>query len=408
MAIFYTDSGSFNRLEVSGSLIVSGSGSAIISVSGSTGGLLQVSDLTAGANIFQITSASIDIFKIDQSKNVLVSGSLIVTGSITGSLLGTASFATSASFIPVGAASINVSAGTTSNNVSQLIFSNANNLTFGLNSNTVTVSYKMPINSYFEHIPVMQGTSTSGFGASVNIVQAFVLPYDISISYIRAPLSFAYTTTTLGSTANTSGLYNQSNTFYANIYSLGTGANSKSLQQVAQGSVSMLFQISATEGANSNAQTVQYAFSYFTEGVTSATGTFTTTIASSVFNFSSTIFLSNIGATGLRGIDIPFATSLPAGQYWIAFQKSSNTATSGFLSGTISNGLSLSTPFVMVTQSPTINLFGYGTGVSGTAMNQLGLGQYTTNAVTSNSIGLSQLSTIANFPRIPFQFIRLA
>jgi hypothetical protein len=90
MPIFYTNTGSLNRLEVSGSGLVSGSlsvqgsGSAIFSVSGSAGSLLSMSDLTAGANVFQLTSASIDIVRIDQSKNVQISGSLIITGSIIG------------------------------------------------------------------------------------------------------------------------------------------------------------------------------------------------------------------------------------------------------------------------------------------------------------------------------------
>ena len=78
MAVFYSDTGSFLELEVSGS------GNGIFTISGSGGGLLSVSDLTAGANLFQITSASIDIFKIDQSKNIWISGSVIVTGSIIG------------------------------------------------------------------------------------------------------------------------------------------------------------------------------------------------------------------------------------------------------------------------------------------------------------------------------------
>lgn len=135
MPIFYTDTGSFNRLEVSGSTIISGStrpltvigsgstvmsvsgsggslfsvteiagstlfaisgssggifevndttGSTVFTISGSLGGLFSISDITGSANIFQITSASVDIFEIDQSKNVFISGSLIVTGSIIG------------------------------------------------------------------------------------------------------------------------------------------------------------------------------------------------------------------------------------------------------------------------------------------------------------------------------------
>jgi hypothetical protein len=98
MPIFYTDTGSLSRLEVSGSVLISGSGKSILSISGSSGGLLEVSDLTAGANVFQITSASIDIFTIHSNKKVVITGSLIATEGITGSLSGTSSFALTASF----------------------------------------------------------------------------------------------------------------------------------------------------------------------------------------------------------------------------------------------------------------------------------------------------------------------
>lgn len=380
MAIFYTDSGSFNRLEVSGSLVVSGSGSAIISVSGSTGGLLQVSDLTAGANVFQITSASIDIFKINQSKQVQISGSLIVTGSIIGNV------------------QINASAGTTSNNVSQLIFSNTNNHSFGLNSNTITVSYQMPINSYFEHIPAIVSTNISAFATGVNLVQPFVLPYDISISYIRVPINFSFTSTTFASTGNTSIVYNQSNTFFANIYTAGTGASSKSIQQLAQGSVSLLYQASATEGANSNAQTNNFVFSYFTEGVTSATAATTITApASSVFNFTTNV-LSNV--SGIRMIDIPFATSLAAGAYWIAFQRSSATATTGLAAMT---NVTLNNQYGFVSQA-NISVF------NSTLQLQVGAGVWaaTNQGGTTNSIAFSGISATTSNPRTPFQFIRQA
>ena len=82
-------------LRVTGSASILGSGSRIFTISGSTGGLLEIGD--GGANdVFSISSGSVEIFRIDNTKAVSISGSLIVTGSITGSLLGTASYATQA------------------------------------------------------------------------------------------------------------------------------------------------------------------------------------------------------------------------------------------------------------------------------------------------------------------------
>ena len=110
MAIFYTDTASFNSLSVTGSTVMSassnattlqliGSGSAIFSVSGSNGGIFAITDvISSNANLFSVSTGSIDIFTVDSFKRVNISGSLTVTGSITGSLQGTASFATTASF----------------------------------------------------------------------------------------------------------------------------------------------------------------------------------------------------------------------------------------------------------------------------------------------------------------------
>jgi hypothetical protein len=64
-------------------LTVNGSGSKIFVVSGSSGGLLEIGDISGtDTDLYVIESASIQIFKIDNDKNVSISGSLKVTGSI--------------------------------------------------------------------------------------------------------------------------------------------------------------------------------------------------------------------------------------------------------------------------------------------------------------------------------------
>jgi hypothetical protein len=110
MPIFYTDTASFNSLSVTGSTVMSassnatvlqviGSGSAIFSVSGSGGGIFAITDITSSnINLFSVSTGSTDIFTVDSLKKVSISGSLVVTGSITGSLQGTASFSTTSSF----------------------------------------------------------------------------------------------------------------------------------------------------------------------------------------------------------------------------------------------------------------------------------------------------------------------
>lgn len=93
-------------LQVTGSTSIIGSGSRIFVVSGSTGGLLEVGD-SGPSDVFSISSGSTEIFRIDNNKIVAISGSLVVTGSITGSLLGTASYVTASSvFGPFGSNSV--------------------------------------------------------------------------------------------------------------------------------------------------------------------------------------------------------------------------------------------------------------------------------------------------------------
>ena len=98
MAIFYTDSGSLRDLTVSGSTVMSASrgialqvkssGSTIFSVSGSGGEIFNISDIGSSTSLFTVASGSTTILNIDNTKNVSISGSLVVTGStsISGSL----------------------------------------------------------------------------------------------------------------------------------------------------------------------------------------------------------------------------------------------------------------------------------------------------------------------------------
>lgn len=102
MPTFFTDSASFNNVQVTGSTLLSGSGvvlrvvgsgSTIFSISGSSGEIFSISDSGSSTNVFSVSSGSTTILQVDSSKNVSISGSLIITGSVTSSLLGTASYA---------------------------------------------------------------------------------------------------------------------------------------------------------------------------------------------------------------------------------------------------------------------------------------------------------------------------
>jgi hypothetical protein len=95
-----------NNTTISGSLTVSASSGIPLQIKGGTGTLLSVSSSTSeifkisdtfSPNLFTVSTGSIAVFNIDNTNRVVISGSLIATQGITGSLQGTSSFATTAS-----------------------------------------------------------------------------------------------------------------------------------------------------------------------------------------------------------------------------------------------------------------------------------------------------------------------
>lgn len=187
MSVFFSETGSLNKLTVSGSLAVSGSGSGVFSISGNQDPAIQVFDLASGDNIFQITSASLDLFKIDPNGNAHISGSLVVTGSINKS------------------ANMNISADVTSNNVSQLVFSNANGISFGLNGSTLTAGVNTdPIieatfpyfNPYDAYIQIL------GTWGNASLFMQPMQAHNIQLDRIAIPMYISATT----QTASTMGL----------------------------------------------------------------------------------------------------------------------------------------------------------------------------------------------------------
>ena len=144
MSIFYTDTGSLGRLEVSGSLQVSGSGNSILSVSGSGGILLNISDLSSTSDLFTVSSASVDVLSIGQSRNVTISGSLIVDiGNIPGVFSPAGFTGTKNGFLEVYAQNLSsgVSASTDFAAYSNTGTETSNFIDMGINSSNIAAGY---------------------------------------------------------------------------------------------------------------------------------------------------------------------------------------------------------------------------------------------------------------------------
>jgi hypothetical protein len=152
-SLILSGSGIIPALRVTGSTVLRGSGSALFTIIGNDGQLFEVTD-DSSSDLFTLTSASIDVFKVNNRREVNISGSLKITGSshiignqeISGSLLMSSSNNNSPVIISGSTDSffelevVNFSAG---NNASSDIVVSSNNTTdsgnyidLGINSTT--------------------------------------------------------------------------------------------------------------------------------------------------------------------------------------------------------------------------------------------------------------------------------
>lgn len=272
-------------------------------------------------------------------------------------------------------------------------------------SATVSIYEPNSYKSYFEYIPVFNASSSFTLGGSSIFVQPFILPYDVSVSYMRFPTLFAFGSSTTGTTANSNWTLRQTDTVWVNIYSLGVGASSRSLQYINQASATIVLQVAGSIGAASNNQTVSHNITYPAEGAANNNFATNYNVNSGSINFSTTHLTA---FNSVRMLDIPYATTLGAGTYWMGIARSSATATTG--GAAVMTALTMRHSMLGVTQiSANPNLLG-GNTTAGSNAWQLGHGYWTTNTngKTSSSMALSHVSTFANLQKVPFQFIRQA
>jgi len=231
----------------------------------------------------------------------------------------------------------------------------------------------------------------------------------MSISYIRVPMSVGFANSGSATTANRTWSVAMQDTYWANFYSLGVGANSRSLQYVTGSSVGVTFSVVYQIGAASNNQSCSYSASIPQEG---ATTQYTTSfgVNSASFTFNTTI-LSN-SFVGNKWLDIPFAASLSAGAWWIALARSSTTGTSsaGAAWAQLTNITTRASLYGASQVNVPILPWGVNTSASTGAAWQQGLGAWTTNTngATTASMALSQIFSVANQPVFPINLVRQA
>lgn len=176
---------------------------------------------------------------------------------------------------PIG---INLSAGTTSNNLASVVFSNSNGINFGLNGSTVTASQTASTLSRFEY-PEGLFTALSSIGQGSLSINHMYIPFYVSGS--AAKIGGQMTVSTSSAAATGSANFS----LWMGIYTL----NGSNLSLASSGSALNAFSWQAASSATSNLT----------------------------------------GVTGMRQMTVPMNVNITPGEYWMgAVISSATTATS--------------------------------------------------------------------------------
>jgi len=245
----------------------------------------------------------------------------------------------SLSVAPPGAANINISAGTTSNNLTALTFSNSNGVSFGLNGSTLTGS----IATSLTNIRVSAGT-TSNLLSAITFSNSNGISFGLDASTLTASVATSLTNINVsaGTTSN-----NLSAVVFSNSNNISFGLSGSTVTgtvTVASTQASISFSAGTTSNNSSgftlsNSNNVSFGLN---AGVFTATATVastqasirisagTTSVLSSGFTFSD----SNNVSFGINNGTITGSASFNQSNQTLGLYMSSNT-TSSVSSGTV-------------------------------------------------------------------------
>jgi hypothetical protein len=256
---------------------------------------------------------------------------------------------------------------------------------------------------------------------SSHYVFPFVVPQAVSASYIRMPISaniysneWVYTwNSTIATGTTVSSSFTDWNTFNAVIFTQNIGASSRSLALIASGSAgwTLAFVAAAPNwGKAGRSYSISQSITFPSEGANTANTTYSystgysaNSSSGSVFNYSTNF----ANFTGWRNMDIPFATSLSAGNYWMAINHKTSNSGDAFTSAANATMFIGMTNIVLSQTNQAIGNFNAATNSS--LQLQIGLGSWSTNAIqTTASIALANISSVASQLRPYFQMVRQA
>lgn len=340
--------------------------------------------------------------------SVVFSNSNNVSFGLNGSTItASASIATSLS-------NINLSAGSTSNNLSAAVFSNSNNVSFGLNGSTITASATFSgAGNTISYLANYEALGSTGAGANTigavttqftngsSFIAPVVVPANLSAGFLRLIATgsggAAASNSSLGTATTATTITAEiRSTLAAGLFVQNTGASSLSLTRAlsATGGSTIAWALNANSNGSEYSVTAAASFP-----VLMGTSSFSASYAStrSRYDFHTSVF-SNF--TGHVGLDFPFAISAAQSNYWLAVGVSSVT------SGTNLARVSFN-PFISLGEAhPIANMGQTAAPPDGV---RLGQGAFTSNAPgIPAALAFSAISSNASDGVLPFQMIRLA
>lgn len=278
-----------------------------------------------------------------------------------------------------------------------------NNIVLSQNANSVTISQFDAYRSFYENFPGPINTTQSMVN-STSVALQFNVPEPLSASFIRIPASFSTNSGSIASQGGTlTGTVGVFTTWNAVVYSVGTGASSRSLMSVASGSNAWSFTQSLSVNSNFTQYSVSQGWTGFAEGNST---TYTTVFAanSSVYSVPATFFSQISGA---RFLDINFNNSLSAGAYWLVVGNSTSSTTNLVnVSNLSACGVRYLNHYAM---SQTNQVFAIMGSTNSTSGGMLGFGSLTTaGGGTLSAFPMSAISSSAAHNKPYFQMIRSA
>lgn len=276
-----------------------------------------------------------------------------------------------------------------------VVFSGGNNITLVGSGSVIGISgantTPPPLLSSWANLPYLQGTTVLKPTQSTFHVFPLNIANNVTMDRMRFASTISIGSSSFASTANTTFSFNQQETQRWVLYSRNTGANSMSLVSITSDSFSIRWSANIGYGSASNtSQGGTYGLTY--QGI-GGTSSFSTTFSTSNV---STIAVSTGNLTNLTGAkfgNYPLASSLSAGEYWLAFNHSTASTTQG----TNLSGIRYLNSALVVSQLN--NSFGEIVAGASAYPIMLGLGSFTTaGGATTASMAFSNIAWMNSHP----------